>query len=165
MNTDNYKPFIATGELLEKIHQFHRERVGSIETRNALFAKYGAKNGWGTDSGLTALLFDKSPEGWRYERSSGAYKPPLGNAGKEIRKELAGSRILGGSDFSHLIGVGGCLSSSGNGGLCMRYAHYEQIGDTMILMIPSVETWSHPDARELKMSEYFALKEAAPQPA
>ncbi len=163
MSIEHYIPYrVAPGETVETlIQQFQKDREQTVAKRDALFKKYGAKNGWGSDRGLTALVFEGSPPaGWQNHKGI-AHRPPKGTAGKEIRKELAASTILGASDFSNLVACGPTMGMSG-GGFCIRYAFYQKLGETYVILVPDDnKSWSYPGCTEMKLSEYFALKEAA----
>lgn len=171
------KPFryfrVTGGKIAEAILDFKAKRFVATQTRDTILALYGATGTYGMDGYYPeALQFTppaKPPEGWRpNKRGKDCWIPPKGKAGKEVRENLQGCLVPGASAFAHSIGCGGWMHGDGHGSLIIRYPVYEEIDNTLILLIPAEhgpgpDKWTPPDegCTPLKASEYWQLKEAA----
>lgn len=173
MDIENYALFIAPkGSVPHTIvDDMYRQRREAQAARDAFMQKHKAGGAYGNDRAIVGLLFKRDaqlPVGWRADRTSiddhivalPAKKTP---EGKAIDKELTALPRLHDCDWlSRQLKVGGVIRN--------RYwfkAWTEDIGDTRILGIPLTIEANQPEVTpegctRIKVSEYYALKEALP---
>lgn len=156
---DDYNLYrVAGGPVKEAIEQWRAERDAAEERLDAFIRRVGATpdHYYGNERGISALLFDAPPDGWRVE--SGNYYCPSGKtkAGKALRAEMGKLGLPGAESFSNKIGLGLIIQ-----GTRIKRAGFEQYGDALVLLIPKASThWTAPEGCEpMKMSEYWALRE------
>jgi hypothetical protein len=163
---------ITGGIALERTVAFFNERHEQLKARKAIIQELGAKGEYSNDNGISGLVFDEPPQGWRPITGT-IYKPPLTKEGKALTKRLKSLRVSGGREFHVAIngGAGGFgFMDFTDAGMVISYIVYEKIGPDFILIVPDepdeARQWNPPDSCEpLKTSEYWQLKEAAPNEA
>ena len=142
------------------------KRTACFEASSRLQTKYGATHTYFSPFGrvLGFALPDgaKLPEGWRWEPKFGGVIVPdkrskVGKQAAQELKELPQS-ISGwslGDDLTEALGE----EYVWRGDSRWLTPGYEKLGDTWVLTVPSKCRVSPPGCVELKMSEYYALKE------
>lgn len=165
-----YRYFEAAGKSLEVCQQIAAEREKAYEETRALMKELGATNAIGAPR-IRGLKFPegKAPDGWRsYAKGHRDYLLP-----SKQRKDLALLRerittihLPGAENLSSRLGIPWCITNETghNGGSVILFVTYETIGDKIILVVPvdhKGEFGTPPDARPIKTSEYWLLKEAA----
>jgi hypothetical protein len=162
------KYFVAAGKSLEAVARFFADRKAAGEARWEFVQKMGAKGGWGNDLSFIGLVIDPTapvPEGWRESERSTEHRVIIPDqrrkAGKLARREMDDKRFLIpdysamgdyiGGDWVHAAGM-------------MHFTTVEKIGEEFVIAVP-VETdgtFHQPeDARPIKQSEYWLMKENA----
>lgn len=169
--------YIAGGKSLDAAREVQAGlKVAAVEIEQ-IKAEFGAKGVMRMSTRISGLVFDAdaAPAGWRKDYGAGTrfYAPyRKTKADKAIWAKFHAVKIPDASTFSALIGMGGGImtgpGSSGHG-FTISYAFYEMLSDgRMVITIPLPEAGSEaapfvpPDCVPLKVSEYFALKEAEP---
>lgn len=180
MSLENRLLFIATpgGKSHQAIDAFHANADAAYEAQRNYANSLGAK-AWYGRGGIAALLFENEPTelpvGFRrdpkhdMQRMFALVPDKKAKAGKVRAAELkALPRSPDLMDFSKTIGFGFIIR-----GMAMMMASFETVGDSRILTIPKPEDpgkqFIPPDCTPLKLSEYYAMKEAeeakkTPQP-
>jgi hypothetical protein len=164
------KYFVATpgGKSMEAIIAWQKISAEAWAKAEKIIEELGAgPNLLKTSFGIAGLCFEKDPgKAWKPVRGygEGIYYPDKRiKEGKDIAKRLKEIEFPGSRTFASLIG-GGFFIISGN-----RWGSisFEEIGDAYIISIPigkqeqsSDASFVPPDTLPLKLSEYYALKEA-----
>jgi hypothetical protein len=156
------------GKSMEAIKEWQRLSREAWANADALTKEYGAKPEIlkGRED-IHGFIFEHDPgRAWKpVSGHKGCYAPDKRiKEGKEIAKKLNAIKFPGTRAFSNLIGGGFFIIVSGG-----RWASisFETIGEAYVISVPvgaipsSEEEFIPPDARLLKMSEYYAIKEAA----
>lgn len=175
---ENEREFwLAGGEDKVKVEAFIREREEARNKMVEVAKRYGG-DAIGNGHSIVGLAFpdDTAPTSWTRKGSAdvgGKSRPyflPKKNsaANREARAEITAVRMKGARDFHAMLfpGSGGVMAgASGRGwGFRILYSTWEFAGDNLLLAIPLEEGKSNfkPNgSRLLKMSEYWALVEAA----
>lgn len=171
--SDNKLYFKVTGgKVGDAISRFIKLRTEQLAARKAIQTEFAATGTYGNDHGLVGLVFDQAPEGWRAIKGEPtAYRPPLGKAGKEIKKRMGKLPFAGAREFQAMV-LGKDDMFRFMSGLSIHWMTFEIVGPVQILIVPksskpAVEgaevQWQPPDEHciPLKTSEYWAIKEAA----
>ena len=156
------------GKSFKAIKTWQQMSGDAITAALAVGEEFGAKTVDRAGDSISAFHFDADPgPAWRQLKNHGKdrYFPHQGTkAGKELAKRIKAIKIPTAFLFAGLLGGGRLIISGG------RYwtASFEVIGDAYIVSIPvgdgsqsPDESFVPPDATPLKLSEYYALKEAA----
>lgn len=163
---------VTGGKVGDAISRFIELRTEQLAARKAIEKEFGARGTYGNDRGLVGLVFDKAPEGWRAIKGEPtAYRPPLGNAGKEIKNRMGKLPFAGAREFQAMV-LGEDDMFRFMSGLSIHYMTFECVGEIRVLKVPksdkpaveqAAEQWQPPDGHciPLKTSEYWAIKEAA----
>jgi hypothetical protein len=138
--------------------------------RNALAAEVGAEGPVHSHS-VVGFVFggDTPPEGWseagRVEGRPYFAPSRRTKAGRALHGRMAAIRTLTGREFGQAFGHHGVLV----GGNRILFMAFEPLGDALVIAVPrgdgDGEGLVPPDAAPLKMSEYWAMKEAATRTA
>lgn len=168
---NKHAPFLAEGKSREIVEAFWQQRSEVAARQKMLTDEVGALNAV-TQGGVIGFVFenDEHPDGWKKVGaiSGKNYFAPTKrtDAGKAIRTRMAELRMPGASDFHGMFpGVGFGIMDGRQG--IIRWMTYDIINDdTVVILVPrpsnpSEELYTPPDAKPLKMSEYWALKEVA----
>jgi hypothetical protein len=162
------------GETDKKIRDFQAKRTTAWNRCVAEMKGLGASNGR-LGSRIAAVTFDDSTKVdrtlWKASRKyPGEYEPNGKTAqGKALAQSFSTPEMTvpGNWEFHALFheGLGVSTNEAGpRGGFYIRFATYEAIADKLVLSIP-LDPEGKPgfpvpaDCKQLKMSEYFALKE------
>jgi len=169
---EKYAHFIAAGRSLEAIHSINEKHREQTAKTKVLIEELGAVHSV-TQAGIAGFTFkdDKHPEGWRKAGRCGGktYFSPYrrSKADKELWKRFADANPVSSGDIDKLFigdSWGVMTDETGSqGGIVIRHCSLEQIFDTWIIGIPlkGGKPFASPDdAKHLKNSEYWALKEA-----
>ena len=154
-------------EVINAANEIHKQFHDAC---GAFAAEFGAKKWYTTQSWhvfMLGLVFEgKIPDGWRIKKNKAyATADTKTKAGKEIKKKL--------DELPH--GVSGAWISdelnkkipnkpegySHWGAATVSWSSFELVGKLYILSVPSVCKASPPGCRELKMSEYWKIREKA----
>jgi hypothetical protein len=156
------------GKSMEAIKEWRRLSEEAYAKAAEITKEFGAKSEFlKNHESLIGLLFEQNPgRGWKPIRNfNDGYVPDKRiKEGKIIAKRLAAVQIPHTRTFSSLIGGGYFIIVSGG-----RWASisFETIGDAHVVSVPigqyscDEKEFIPPDTRLLKMSEYYAMKEAA----
>lgn len=153
------------GEALAIIETFCADQQAVADSWRAFAAKHGAKL-YRHDLSLRGLIFDGDPpEGWFPAvvfPSNVCVPNRRTKLGREIAENLSSlPRKLSGRDLAARLGGGEALLRAAGK---LMWPGFEKIGNAYVLSMPIDEDGSHcappPDCTQLKMSEYWALKEA-----
>ena len=174
MDYSKYTPFIAEGRSLEIIKEFQAEREAASRRIKDLTEEFGAASAIRQRAVIGFVFKDnKHPEGWKRKgrlQGKDYYAPERRKkADKEIWKRMSAATVPGGSEL-HKAFTGfmwGVMTDEAGprGGLMLRYVTYEHIGDQTVIFVPvgtkDEDKFAPPDARPIKMSELWTMKEAA----
>jgi hypothetical protein len=165
------------GETDKKIRDFQSKRTAAWNRCVNEMKRLGASNGR-LGSRIVAVTFDDPTKVnsvlWKASRKyPGEYEPNGKTAqGKELARGFSTPEmtIPGNWEFHALFDPKDSFVSTNQagprGGFYIRFANYETIADKLVLSIP-LNPEGKPgfpvpaDCKQLKMSEYFALKEGA----
>ena len=143
--------------VIREFEQKYREFRDAVE---AMRVKHGAKEAFTYGRrGFAGLKFEgETPKGWR-KRNDGICVPDSRcKAGKQIKKEVR--NMPSGWDawtFSSALGEGFIYFGDG----AAWFSAAMKFGDKYVLRVPSASKVVPEGCTELKMSEYWALREAA----
>jgi hypothetical protein len=114
---------------------------------------------------LRGLLFDgEPPKGWRVNvRKKCATPDERTKAGREIAKRMRALPVgVSAATFSSMLDEVLPLSSHTHwGDDTVSWSTFEQYGSKFVLSVPTACGISPPGCRELKMSEYWKIREGA----
>ena len=185
---DNRIAFLATpgGKTEQLVRDIMRERQAAQDARIAYFKSKGADNLWASEGCVSGLVVkaDKIPPGWRRDAKTGTLADgeivvvPDGKQKatyKPLTFELRALPSLPGTHaFTSRLGADCVCTANPHGrGMVMLFCSFEFVGDKVIVSIPKPGEGSSmlragdkpdkqfipPDCTQLKMSEYWALKE------
>ena len=173
MNVGGYKIYTVEGaEQVAKLAEFATERA----------AKGKAQHKWCKARGATGCMVHNypyaivvpakkdGPLGWRRHRDqkgvpfgSVAWSPDLKTRdGRLLSKELRGLKIPGADDAAAAIGITQIGLVPFENGMALLCSQCVQVGDVWVLLYPKAEKATKlPGCRLLKLSEFYAMKEAA----
>jgi len=156
------------GKSMETITTWRKMYKEATAAAYALGQELGASFVYRRGASISGFLFDRDPgRAWRplKDQGKGLYMPNRATSiGKNIMKKVNAIKIPISSDFANLLGGGGFILSGNEIG----YASFEIIGDAYIVGIPvednpygdNSDPFIPPDTTPLKLSEYYAMKEA-----
>jgi hypothetical protein len=181
MSIEHYTPFLVLkgGETDKIITSILAQKQVSHDAAVAFCNRYGADSYLGSNGGgnLYGLVFPHGatiPEGLIKKTKQGHTYYVAGKRGdraKAIRAEIEALPTCINASFNGLGAQIGCeLTVYGN---IMRSAYCDQIGDDTIVLIPNNPDTNEPDIKEgypkdckqLRLSEYYGMKERADQKA
>lgn len=159
------KYYLAHGDSEAKVRDFFTKRQAAIIAANDMAKEVGG-NGTVGAYRISGIVFkDGAPEGWTEKGTSTdgqRYYMPLrrSKAGKALCQRLAQIRIPAASDLhSEFSPDGGHMSTVGLG-ITINYISAEIVKGKSIITVPDGIDFVPPESTPLKMSEYWALKEA-----
>jgi hypothetical protein len=149
------------GKSDQAIKEWQQKYRDACAAGRALGREFGAGEVYKQRNRITAFLFESDPgRSWRkLKGTDNQYMPHLTTKeGKAIGRRIDGIVIPGGLEFAKIIGSGFIIREQFWG-----IPSFQKIGDDYVLSIPDGDDarFVPPDAKLLKMSEYYALKEAA----
>ena len=157
--------FLAHGESETKVREFFTKRQAAIIAANDMAKEVGGTGTVGAYRVSGILFKDGPPEGWTQKGTSTdgqRYYMPLrrSKAGKALCQRIAAIRIPAASDLhSEFSTDGGHMASAGLG-ITINYISAEMVRGKAIISVPNGMDFVPPDSTPLKMSEYWAIKEA-----
>lgn len=145
--------------IITKVAEFHALLQAKAAAQEALLAECSKQAGltvtsaaWSRD-GLDAVIFaDGTPAAPWKRRSHGWVPTGSSQEAKRLRALMRTVRPLTGDDMQFtLTGVHGPMAgtASAGGGVLLRYASYEVIGDTVVLVVPQPSKWEPSPACEI----------------
>lgn len=169
-----YKYYIAGGKTLDAVRAWQKELHLSDAAIDQLKSEFGAKGMVRRGERIAGLIFEgEAPAGWRSEWGAGSkfhFPYRKTKADKAIWAKFSAINIPTARAFSTLLGLGahGVMTQSASGlGFTMHYPVFETLADERVIVsIPASDSgdpekeFIPPDCEPLKVSEYFALKEA-----
>lgn len=178
--TERTAYFIAAGRSLEAATKALAEWTAAVDRMNALCERVGASHPVRRGKVVSGFAFvgKEVPDGWRdiggiemEERGVRVYAPKrTTKAGRALLEEMAAAGFDGHAALNVALGLhaSGVMSAVGLG-FSLRSATAEIIDGKCVIGIPLVDGKlpgePPPDAVPLKLSEYYALKEAAAEKA
>ena len=159
MKTDrNYYKFVAGGFAAEQFEKHRESHRAAMDEWEKFIEKYGADQ-WFSNTQLLGLVFEDSqaPKGWRTSKKypSTVYYPARKKECMEAYIEHKALPLLPDtSGFTKLLGIDCVLTENR-----MHFAGFEQIGEEILINL-HVDSEVPDGLEKLKMSEYFAMKEA-----
>lgn len=160
------KYYLAHGTSEAKVRDFFERRAAAIRTGNELAVSVGATCAV-FGSRLAGVLFEgKAPDGWTEKGRTNKgerYFMPLrkSKAGKELSQRLSAVRITDGVELHSIFtNEGAHLIDTIGGSFSIQYISAEITKGKAIISVPEGMDFVPPDATPLKMSEYWAIKEA-----
>ncbi len=161
MAEDRHRYYIAAGAELEIAKAFFDERAKVVESARAIEAKYGGRL-MQRGHFMVGMTFDgEPPKGWR--RSMGkAYCVPDKRAaiGKEAASDLKSFRDLDAADLAARFADCPQSLQMDRGQHRFPYVAAETFGEDVVLRVPEWLDWTPAESRQIKDSEYWAMREA-----
>jgi hypothetical protein len=161
--------YVACGEDLEKAVDFISRRQAASDAMISLARELGGKssasNGWS----MGGVIFEgEPPTGWilkGYTRENEPFYLPRKTTkeGRELAKRITDIRMPNMYDFHAMYDKNGGVDrgSAGYGkGQRVLYISWEYVGGCLLLSVPIGSTYKPNGSRKIKMSEYWAMKEA-----
>lgn len=159
-----YRYYIADGKSLDTINEFIAKDKEAMERRVSFIEKWLGPGGkyFGCHEFIQGLVPEKPDQLgnlWRpcKQIGRGVYVPSgKTKEGKKLSFEMSTLGRPGFGFFSSLLGFPTQII-----GKTIHYATFEKIGDLLIIKCPeNGERFDPPDAKPIKRSEYWAMKEA-----
>jgi len=152
------------GKTDQVIQEWRRLNHEACEAGLALGQDLGATEVFRQGPRIGAFVFDKDPgRSWRKIRGEeNQYMPHKGTKeGRAVAERIDAIKIPDSHSFAKMIGCGVIISGAQWG-----VPGFETLGDCCVISIPVGNSdisapFVPPDTTLLKMSEYYALKEAA----
>lgn len=155
---------VGDGPVMDVIREAERGHKAFLETLELLAKEFGG-DAWVIGSRWFAgiAFHGHVPAGWRKPKSKEYSVPDKRvKAGRDLdarfRKLPQG---VDGRSFSSMLHCAGLGDFMHWGGGFVRWTTFERFGDTTILSVPAQCNVEPPNCTELKMSEYWAIRESA----
>jgi len=162
---------VESGTVAEALDKFISARKEAIAKRNVFLERYGATQLYWNRNGIASIVLETPPEGWVRSRHGGWKPDHRTKEGRALIKEMKAIRDLDYRDLQAAV-IGNDSPFIFMEGMRCLFMGLESVNGTRILVVPDIsetgggivrgEGWIAPEGcREIKTSEFYALKEAA----
>lgn len=176
MNYEYYRIFIVEGaEHLETIKRFEAEYKVVSENRDKWVKSRDGDSAVVLGECVVGIIKKDGAEplgDWRKQNNrdwpDDSFVPnSRSKGGKRIAEEMKGLTIKSTSDLAALLGFNGfCTTPNGNGQLELLRSHCYIESSTYLVLHPKIDKEPIPAGfREIKLSEFYALKEKSEKAA